>query len=142
MATLVGLTAFLEITCPDEVQKLLNMKGGKALYVQGLYLNAFNVFFLGTLCYVYIVEKICKVNPLTVLEQIEGVFGVIVIEGFLFYVVHKAFHEVKGLYCKCSHTSCLWLWHRNINPVSQMSGALVDVLSPQGPTAFITGSTR
>lgn len=100
MSSLVLLTAYLETTCPDEVQKLLKKKGGRELYLQGITMNAFNMLVLGTLCYGYIAEKICKKHPLTKLQEFAGVLGVIIIENFLFYVVHKIFHEIKWLYSK------------------------------------------
>ena len=98
MFGLVFLTAYLETTCPDEVAKLVNKKEGTKLYVDAILLNLFNMLVLGTLTYVMIVEYLCEEHPLTIAQKMRGIFGVIVIENFVYFLVHKAFHEVKGLY--------------------------------------------
>lgn len=96
--SLVFLTAYLETTCPEEVLKLINKNGGKKLYTKAVFQNLFNMLILGTLSYVFIVEYLCQIQPLSLFQQVRGVFGVVMIENFLFFLVHKAFHEVKGLY--------------------------------------------
>lgn len=95
---IILLTVILESFCPEEIEKLLHKKGGKELYRQAIVANLVNVSFFGTLAYFVTVVYFCHPGPLTLTEQIRGACGVVIIEGLLFYLVHKAFHEVKGLY--------------------------------------------
>ena len=92
------LTAFLESFCMDEVQKLLQKKGGRELYRQAIVANVVNVAIFGLLTYWVSVAFACVPGPLTVVEQLRGMMGVFFIQGLLFYFIHKAFHEVKWLY--------------------------------------------
>lgn len=89
MYTLVFLTAYLETTCPADVAKLIGKKRGWKLYLKAIAMNVFNMMVLGTLCYVLIVEYLCHTKPLTFYQQVRGITGVVVIENFLFFVVHK-----------------------------------------------------
>ena len=89
MYSLVFLTAYLETTCPAQVAKLIGKKGGSKLYMKAIAMNIFNMMVLGTLTYVFVVECICQTQPLTILEQIRGISSVVVIENFLFFLVHK-----------------------------------------------------
>ena len=88
MYALVFLTAYLETTCPAEVAKLIEKKRGAKLYLNAVVMNIFNMLVLGTLTYVFVVEHLCQTHPLTIFEQTRGVFGVVVIENFLFFLVH------------------------------------------------------
>lgn len=92
------LTILLECLSLDQVQKLLQKKGGKELYKQALVANIVNVLFLGTFTYWFTVAYVCHRGPLTLMEQIQGSTVVILVEGLLYYLIHKAFHQVKGLY--------------------------------------------
>mmetsp|Transcript_10291 Transcript_10291/g.19748 ORF Transcript_10291/g.19748 Transcript_10291/m.19748 type:complete len:194 (-) Transcript_10291:107-688(-) len=98
MLGLVFLTTYLETTCPDEVFKLVEKKGGTELYTKEIFLNLFNTLVLGTLTYVLIVEYLCEEHPLSNAQKMRGIVGVVVIENVLFYAIHRAFHEVKGLF--------------------------------------------
>lgn len=129
MLGLVSLTAYLETTCPDEVAKLVNKKEGAKLYVKAIVLSVFNMMVLGTLSYVMIVEYLCEERPLTVVQQMRGIVGVIVIENFLFFLVHKAFHEVKGLYWAHS-------FHHRFNEVVLPSTAMA-VTVTEFTTAYL-----
>lgn len=92
------LTVFLEMQCPEEVKKLFKKKAGGDLYKQAVLANLVNVLVFGTLTYWFTVGYVCHPGPLSLMARIRGAAGVVVVEGFLFYFVHKAFHEVKGLY--------------------------------------------
>lgn len=89
MYSLVFLTAYLETTCPAQVAKLIEKKGGSKLYMKAIAMNLFNMMILGTLSFVFVVEYLCQKAPLTIFEQMRGIFGVVVIENFLFFLVHK-----------------------------------------------------
>ena len=90
MFLMLLLTAFLEYAfCWDEVQKLLRKKGGPKLYQQALVANLINVGILGALTYWITVAFACHPGPLMVTEQIRSIIGLITVEGFLFYIIHK-----------------------------------------------------
>jgi len=82
----------------EEVQKLVQKKGGRELYKKAIVANLVNVGIFGVLTYWISVTFACVPGPLTLSEQIRGVFGILFIEGLGFYLVHKAFHEIKWLY--------------------------------------------
>ena len=90
MFLMLLLTAFLEYYfCWDDVQKLLQKKGGTQLYQQALVANLINVGVFGALTYWITVAFACHPGPLTVAEQIRGMIGILIVEGFLFYMIHK-----------------------------------------------------
>jgi len=95
----VLLTVVLETTCLDEVRKLRSTEAGRSLYASAWRANLFNNIFLGAITYYTTIGFFCDQDtPKTLQEQVVAATGVVVIEAVLFYVVHKAFHEVKGLY--------------------------------------------
>lgn len=98
MTLMLLLTVLLESFCMDEVQRLIQKKGGRELYKQAIVANLINVGIFGMLTYWFSVAFACVPGPLTILEQIRGIFGALFIEGLLFYLIHKSFHEVKWLY--------------------------------------------
>ena len=90
MCLMLLLTAFLEyIFCWNEVQKLWQKKGGMQLYQRAIVTNLINVGVLGALTYWITVAFACHPGPLTVPEQIRGILGMLFVEGFLFYIIHK-----------------------------------------------------
>lgn len=114
----VLLTAALEATCLDQVRKLRsNGPEGRSLYASAWRCNLFNNIVLGSITYYGTVKWICDQNGTkTVQEQVLAAAGVVVIEAILYYLVHMAFHEVKGLY---------WMhrYHHKFNTVVVPSSA-------------------
>ena len=98
MTLMLLLTVFLESFCMDEVHKILQKKGGRELYKKAIIANLVNVGIFGVLTYWISVAFACVPGPLTFSEQIRGILGILFVEGLGFYLVHKAFHEVKWLY--------------------------------------------
>jgi len=119
MGTLaVLLTAALEVTCLDQVRKLRSSgPEGRSLYASAWRCNLFNNIVLGSITYYSTVKWICEQNGTkTLQEQVLAAAGVVVIEAILYYLVHMAFHEVKGLY---------WMhrYHHKFNTVVLPSSA-------------------
>ena len=109
------LTAALELTCLDEVRKLC--ASNKALYRSALWTNLFNNMVLGSITYYVAVYGFCQPpGQLSVTEQLQAIIGIVLIEAVLYYVVHKSFHEVKGLYWMHSY-------HHKFNTVVVPSSA-------------------
>lgn len=97
--TAVALTAVLEVCLSiDDVRQLRSTKAGRELYRDCIWSNIRNNLVLGPITYYLTIEYICRSGPLTLAQQMQSVFGIVLIEGVLFYLVHKAFHEIKGLY--------------------------------------------
>lgn len=95
----VVFTAFLELVLSKEdVSRLRSTPAGRELYRSCIYSNIRNNLVLGPITYWLTIEYICRPGPLTVSEQVQSIFGIVLVEGILFYLVHKAFHEVKCLY--------------------------------------------
>jgi sterol desaturase/sphingolipid hydroxylase (fatty acid hydroxylase superfamily) len=94
----VILTAALEMASLPHVQKLLATKDGPELYRSAILTNIFNNLVIGPLVYHFTITYICQEASLTTLERIRCVIGIVVVEGILYYSLHKAFHEIKGLY--------------------------------------------
>lgn len=95
----VLITTVLELVLSrDDVGKLQSTPAGRELYRDCLYSNIRNNLFLGPITYFLTIHYICQPGPLTLAQQIQSIFGIVLIEGVLFYLVHKAFHEIKGLY--------------------------------------------
>lgn len=117
MASIIGgMVVCMERQCPDEVQKLLLRKGGKELYQKALNANFVNLMMIGPVSYHLIVEYLCLPGPFSPLEQLQKIAGVVLIQGFFYYLVHKAFHQVKGLW---------WIhsFHHHFNEVILPSSA-------------------
>jgi sterol desaturase/sphingolipid hydroxylase (fatty acid hydroxylase superfamily) len=96
-------TAYVEYTfCLDDVQRLLQRKGGVDLYRQALFQNVINVQLLGTLTYyVTVVYCCCHNTGLSLGKQLQCIVGIVLLEGVFYTLVHKAFHDYK----------CLWFMH-------------------------------
>jgi len=93
------LTVILETTCLEHVRKIRSTNAGRALHTSAWYVSSFNNVVLGTATYYTTVRYVCHpTGSKTLQEQVMAAAGVVVIEAFLYYLVHKAFHEVKGLY--------------------------------------------
>jgi len=92
------LLIVLEMNCVNEVKALLSRKGGKRLYALAILANLCNTILIGSLTYYIAGEYVCKGRILTFMEQVQCTCGVLIIEGLLYYYIHKAFHEVPGLY--------------------------------------------
>jgi sterol desaturase/sphingolipid hydroxylase (fatty acid hydroxylase superfamily) len=99
----VLLTIVLEVASFPHVQKLLALKGGHELYRSAIWTNVRNNLFLGPLTYYLTIEHVCSspsdtAPSLTIMDRIISVAGILLIEGALYYYLHKCFHEVKSLY--------------------------------------------
>ena len=95
--TLVLMTA-LESFCIPEVRMLLQRKGGTNLYITSLLVNIRNLIFIGALTYYIANDHICTDKVLTFPERLSCIIGIVLIQGVLYFWIHKAFHEVKGLW--------------------------------------------
>jgi sterol desaturase/sphingolipid hydroxylase (fatty acid hydroxylase superfamily) len=91
------LTACMESFFTQDIQRLQRKKGGSQLYKEAWVANVINLQFLVPLTHYCRVVYTCHTG-LTVWEQCQAVVGILVIESFLYYLVHKAFHECKSLY--------------------------------------------
>jgi len=92
----IMLTAILELTCIDEARRLY--RSNKSLYVSAWFANIFNNVFVGGLTYYWTVRCFCQDKELSVAQRLISGVGVPVIQSLLYYGIHRAFHEVKGLY--------------------------------------------
>jgi sterol desaturase/sphingolipid hydroxylase (fatty acid hydroxylase superfamily) len=112
----VLLTAALELASLDDVQKLRKQKGGPELYRSAIFTNIFNNLVLGPIIYHVTIRYVCQESPLPAFERIWCVIGIVVVEGILYYFLHKTFHEIKGLY---------WIhrYHHKFNTVVVPSSA-------------------
>jgi Fatty acid hydroxylase superfamily len=90
-------TAFLESFFPEDIQRQRQKKGGSELYKRAWVANIINLQLLVPLTHYFRVVYTCRTG-LSVFEQCQAVVGILVIESFLYYLVHKAFHECKSLY--------------------------------------------
>jgi sterol desaturase/sphingolipid hydroxylase (fatty acid hydroxylase superfamily) len=99
----VLLTIVLELASFPHVQQMLALKGGRELYRSAIWTNVRNNLLLGPLTYYLTIEHVCSSSshhtaPPTIMDRIVAVAGILIIEGALYYYVHKCFHEVKSLY--------------------------------------------
>ena len=114
----VFLTALFELTCLDQVTKMRSTVQGRALYASSLRANLLNNLVLGPITYYLSVRYVCRSpnETMTLQEQIVAACGMVLIEGISYYLIHKAFHEVKGLY---------WMhkYHHSFNEIVLPSSA-------------------
>lgn len=95
----VVLTAILEFGLSrEQVKQLRSTPEGRKLYKQCLWSNIRNNLILGPLTYYITIEYVCPESPLAWKERLQCILGIVVVEGLLFYLVHKAFHEIPRLY--------------------------------------------
>jgi sterol desaturase/sphingolipid hydroxylase (fatty acid hydroxylase superfamily) len=98
----VLLTIVLELASFPHVEKMLDLKGGRELYRSAIWTNVRNNLLLGPLTYYLTIEHVCSSSaatpPPTILDRSFSVAGILIIEGALYYYLHKCFHEVKSLY--------------------------------------------
>lgn len=92
------LTVILEWMSWDDVMKLRSRKGGEQLYWSALRANFVNFFFIASPTYYFYVDYLTPKDPLSGSERVFAAVGMMVIQSFIYYLVHKAYHEVKGLY--------------------------------------------
>eukprot|EP00978_Attheya_sp_CCMP212_P022963 scaffold69486_cov57-Attheya_sp.AAC.1 len=92
------LLLILESYCANEVRVLLGRKGGKSLYLAAIWANFRNDVLIGAPMYHVAITYICTQGPLTRAEQARSVLGILVVEGLLFFSIHRAFHKVRGLW--------------------------------------------
>ena len=97
-AMLITLTAILESYCLPEVKLLLQRSGGKRLYITSLLVNLRNAVFIGALTYYIAHDYICTDRILSIPEKLSCTLGIVAIHGFFYFLIHKAFHEVKSLW--------------------------------------------
>jgi sterol desaturase/sphingolipid hydroxylase (fatty acid hydroxylase superfamily) len=94
----VALTAALEVTCWADVRKFRESERGQALYRSAILTNVRNNALLGPITYYAAVRFFCAPAMRTLRERIQCIAGIVLIEALLYYVIHKAFHEIKGLH--------------------------------------------
>jgi sterol desaturase/sphingolipid hydroxylase (fatty acid hydroxylase superfamily) len=93
----VALTVVLEATCWNDVKRLY--LSNKALYYSSLRCNILNNVGLGSATYYFAICFYCqRPGTLSFIEQAQAMVGIVVTEAILYYFIHMAFHEVKGLY--------------------------------------------
>ena len=100
--SLVGLfallkTVYVESFCLDEVERMMQRKGGAELYRQAWIQNVVNLQLLGTLTY-YVTVVYCCPTGLSFGKQVQCVAGVVLLEAVFYTLVHKAFHEYPRLW--------------------------------------------
>lgn len=105
----IVLTVALELTCWGQVQKLWRLPkkssnnavvvDNRRLYLSALAYNLVNNVGLGSFTFYTTVRYACQPpGRLSTLDQMQAVVGILLVEGILYYMMHKAFHDVKGLY--------------------------------------------
>jgi sterol desaturase/sphingolipid hydroxylase (fatty acid hydroxylase superfamily) len=95
----VAATIVMELTCLPHVRQLL--RSNRALYISALWCNVANNIGLGSVAYYLAVRYLCQpptTQSSSIYDQIQAIVMITIIEAVLYYAVHKAFHEVKGLY--------------------------------------------
>mmetsp|Transcript_22492 Transcript_22492/g.48989 ORF Transcript_22492/g.48989 Transcript_22492/m.48989 type:complete len:332 (+) Transcript_22492:199-1194(+) len=117
------LMAVMELSlCRPQLQRLWHTKGPAfhSLYRQAWWANAINHFVLGPITYHVTVQYICHKPPhqqqqqqdemidtsaipyvsfaIHAMQHIVQCLGMLLVEGILYYVVHRAFHEIPGCY--------------------------------------------
>lgn len=94
---LVLLTALLDLASWSQVQKLRKKTPG--LYRSAIISNLVNNLVLGPITYYLTVTYIVDQDTaLSTLDRLGSILGIVIVEGVLYYLLHKACHEVKGLY--------------------------------------------
>lgn len=94
---LIAVFEFL-ISPKSDIQRLWDRKGGEELHKAALCRTAFNHLVLGPLTYIITIYFFCHSGPLTLFQQMRSIVKFLLIEGILYYAIHRAFHEVSGLY--------------------------------------------
>lgn len=104
----VLLTVALELSCYNAVQQFrmvsvpspsLQKNSNQSLYRSAILINLRNNILLGSLTYYTTVRYVCQPpNKLSLWGQIQAAAAIVAIEAVLYYLIHKAFHEVPGWY--------------------------------------------
>jgi len=87
-----------ELASKADVKHFRDQKGGKELHNKALRYNVFHHLVFGPITYYITVYYCCQSGPLTIVQQACGVLKFLLIEGYLYYMIHRAFHEVPGFY--------------------------------------------
>ena len=96
----VLLTVLLEVSCIDQVRRMRKSSsgGGKTLHNTAWYKTLSNDLVLEPITYYCTARYLCHPEATSTMNQIVAAAGIVVIEAVLYYIIHKAYHEVKGLY--------------------------------------------
>ena len=98
----VLLTVLLELSCLDKVLRLRQSSSsggdGKVLHNSAWYKTLRNDLVLEPITYYFTVLYLGRPEATSGMHQIVAAAGIVVIEAVLYYTIHKAYHEVKGLY--------------------------------------------
>ena len=89
-------TAVFELACWQEVKKFYS-KNPK-LYRSALWTNIVTNAFINVPMYIMIATYIVDKTPNTMDQRALKFVGIMSIQGVWYYLAHRAFHEVKGLY--------------------------------------------
>ena len=106
------LTALLEICSIDTVKNLWKQHQGKELYWTGVVLNFFNHIVIGIPLYIFAVVFFCRTQEVEDNNSNSNsnnkssyswliaaeVLWVVTVHSFLYYKIHKAFHESPHLF--------------------------------------------
>lgn len=96
--SLVVVIGLMETQCQQEVQKLLKKKDGGRLYQKAVVANIVNMAIISPVfCYLNMIHA-SGFGPLTPVQQLQKVIGVVIIEGLLLHLSHIVMHEVRGFY--------------------------------------------
>ena len=93
----VLLTVILELSCLDKVRRFRE-GNGKVLHNSAWIKTLRNDLVLEPITYYFTVLYLCHPESTSGVHQIVTAAGIVVIEAVLYYTIHKAYHEVKGLY--------------------------------------------
>lgn len=92
------LTLALELTCLGEVRRLRATGAGRALYASAWVKNAVNDLVLESFTYYGTIRFLCHPEAASFQDQLLAAAGIVAIEAVLYFLIHKAYHEAKGLY--------------------------------------------
>lgn len=112
----VLVTALLELCSLEDVKRMRSTNNGRVLYSSAIRANIFNNLLLGPIAYHMTVRWICAEESQSWDMRVACIVGIVLIEGALYYILHKLFHEVKSLY---------WIhrYHHKFNTIVTPSAA-------------------
>jgi len=99
-------------SCRNDVKKLCSTKEGRKLYKQCFMANLINIGILAVVTYdIAVVYCCCKssssnlennnnnfMEATLLIERIRKGCGILLIQGLLYYAIHRCYHEVSGLF--------------------------------------------
>jgi len=94
----LSLILIFEVSSIEDVKKLWTKKNGRQLHIAALRANMLHHLILGPMTYHITITYICDLGPFTPLQQGRKVLHFLMVEGLLYYLVHRAFHEISSLY--------------------------------------------